>query len=334
MVPARRRPLPSLTGRARAAARLGPACLLAAVALLAPPPAAAAGLRLAPAAARGALPGCDNPTPVRGRTARSTPTFPTAPSAAAAKVSTGWVRLEPDLRWVPSGLTAHGDGASGRKLSGAVVEGGTLYLLERNLTSSGGMRVGRSASVAEPSVTWTASLDFGWGSFAQASPDGYEYVYLRDSPSAYGSADRVDLARVPKGSVADLAAWQVFAGSPAAPAWVPWTNRAARKPVLSRPRQDQPPARQSPRRVLDDGGHHAAPAAAGAGTGSRSTRRASPTGRGTAGTTSPGRTWARARSSRRCSPARLLLTRGRPVRVAAVLHAGRLLSRTASAPAT
>ena len=119
------------------------------------------------------------------------------------------------------------------------------------------MRVGRSASVAEPRVTWTGTLSFGWGSFAQASPDGYEYVYLRDSPTAYGTADRVDLARVPKGKVVDLTTWQVFAGSPAAPSWVPWAKRAARRPVLGDPRPDQPPARQPPRRLLDDGGHHA-----------------------------------------------------------------------------
>jgi hypothetical protein len=117
------------------------------------------------------------------------------------------------------------------------VDGGTLYLLERNITTSGtGMRLGSSPSVAKPAVTWGWSVsDFGWGSFAQASPDGYQYVYLRDSSSAYGTADRVDLARVPAGSEASLAAWQVFAGSTTAPAWVPWANRAARKPVLTDP---------------------------------------------------------------------------------------------------
>jgi hypothetical protein len=133
---------------------------------------------------------------------------------------------------VASDLTAHGDGARGLKLSSALDEGGTLYLLERNLTRSGGMRLGRSASVAQPRVTWTANLDFGWGSFAQASPDGYQYVYLRDSRTAYGAADRVDLARVPKGRAADLSAWEAFAGSPGHPSWVPWAKRAGRKPVL------------------------------------------------------------------------------------------------------
>ena len=84
-------------------------------------------------------------------------------------------------------------------------------------------------------MTWGASLSFGWGSFAQESPDGYQYIYLRDAPTAYSTASRVDLVRVAKGSVTNLAAWQVFAGSSTAPSWVSWTNRAARRPVLSDP---------------------------------------------------------------------------------------------------
>jgi hypothetical protein len=211
---------------------------IAAVALLAPPlPAVAAPAPMTLGGiVRTALPGCDNPTPVR---APSGAVYSNASdctvTGSPGKVSTGWAKVDPVVGWVPSNLTAYGNGSSGRKLSGAVVEGSMLYLLERNRTTSGGMRVGRSASVDRPSVTWVASLGFGWGSFAQGSPDGYQYVYLRDAPTAYGTADRVALARVPKGSVTDLAAWRVFAGSPAAPSWVPWANRAARKPVLSDP---------------------------------------------------------------------------------------------------
>ena len=231
--------LPRPAGRPRAAARLGPACLVVAVALLTPRPVPAAGLTLGPVV-RVALPGCDDPTPVRAPGGAIYSNVSDC-SPAGTRLSTGWEQVAPTARFVASDLTARGDGARGRKLSGALVEGGTLYLLERNLSRSGGMRVGRSASVDRPRVTWTASLGFGWGSFAQASPDGYEYVYLRDSRTAYGRADRVDLARVPKGRVADPAAWQVFAGSPAAPAWVPWASRAARRPVLSDPgRIDRP----------------------------------------------------------------------------------------------
>ena len=98
------------------------------------------------------------------------------------------------------------------------------------------MRVGWSASFGGPNASWSwpswTVPDFGWGSFAQGSPDGYEYVYLRDSKSAYGSADRVDVARVPKGKVADLAVLADVRRQPGGPSWVPWANRAARKPVL------------------------------------------------------------------------------------------------------
>ncbi len=228
---------PGTAGGPRAAtcARAGYAVAVAAAAtLLAPPPAAAAAanLTLGPSA-RVALPGCDNPTPVRGTDGAVYSNASDCSVGGSGKLSTGWVRLSPDLRFVPSGVTARGDGARGLKLSGAIVEGGTLYLLERNLTSKGGMRLGRSASISQPSVTWTGTLpEFGWGSFAQGSPDGYEYVYFRDVKTAYGTADRVAVARVPKGKVADLSSWQVFAGNPGSDSWLPWAKRAARKPVL------------------------------------------------------------------------------------------------------
>src|SRR3954462_5220815 len=149
---------------------------------------------------RTALPGCDAATPVRASSgAVYSNVSDCTVTGSPGKVSTGWVRVDPSTAWVSSNLTdTGGNGASGRKLSGAVVDGGTLYLLERNLTTSGGMRVGQSASVAQPNVTWGASLSFGWGSFAQGSPDSYQYIYLRDTPTAYGTADRVDLVRIPK----------------------------------------------------------------------------------------------------------------------------------------
>ena len=173
------------------------------------------------------------------------------------------------------------------------------------------------------------ALGFGWASFAQASPDGYEYVYLRDSRTAYGRADRVDLARVPKGRVADLAAWQIFAGSPSAPAWVPWANRATRKPVLSDPgRVNRPHASHL-------GGCWTMAVTMPPASGTRG-------GGGLAVYTSahPYGPWNRRYyaagvdlgESAQFSPlfpGTLLLTQGRPLRVAAVLPAGRLLSRAA-----
>jgi len=77
-------------------------------------------------------------------------------SPAGTRLSTGWVRLGPAVRFVRSGATTTGDGARGPKLSGALVEGGTLYLLERNLPG-GGTRLGVSASVERPEPRWGAS---------------------------------------------------------------------------------------------------------------------------------------------------------------------------------
>ena len=221
----RRRPLLGHFGATRLTAAVAAAALLAPL-----PAAAAAGMTLGPVV-RTALPGCDNPTPVRGPDGAVYSNVSDC-SPAGTRVSTAWQRIDPTAGFVASNVTTGGSGASGKKLSSVVVDGGVLYLLERNLTTSGGMRLGWSAGITKPSVTWAAWTvpDFGWGSFAQASPDGYQYVYLRDSKSAYGTADRVDLVRVPKGKVADLAAWQVFAGGPAAPAWLPWADRAGRSP--------------------------------------------------------------------------------------------------------
>lgn len=184
---------------------------------------------------RTALPGCDAPTPVRASTGEVFSNVSDCTVGPSGRVSTGWARVDPSVAWVPSNVTTAGDGARGRKLSGALVEGGTLFLLERNSTSSGGMRLGRSPSVARPSVSWLSSIGFGWGAFAQASPDGYQYVYLKDAATAYGPADKVALARVAKGRVGTLSSWEVFAGTASAPSWVPWANRGARRPVHSDP---------------------------------------------------------------------------------------------------
>jgi hypothetical protein len=202
--------------------------------LLAAAPATAGDMTLG-GVTRTTLAGCDAPTPVLSGDGNVYSNVSDC-SPAGTRLSTGWERVDPSPAFVASNLTTTGSGSNGKKLSGAVVDGGDLYVIERNLTASGGLRVGRSDLINKPTVAWAFSVtDFGWASFAQASPDGYQYVYLRDSPSAYGTADHVDLARVPDGSETTLAAWEVFAGSPAAPAWVAWANRAARAPVLTDP---------------------------------------------------------------------------------------------------
>jgi hypothetical protein len=233
------------TPRQKADRRFAAALPLAAAALLAAPsPAGAAQRHRRPTApdmtlgpvVRTALRGCDSPTPVRAPDGGTYTNVSDCAVGGSDKLSTAWIRLEPSVLLTSSGVDEYGDGARGRKLSGTLVEGGKLYLIERNLTRSGGLRVGHSGGVSKPNVTWAFSIpDFGWASFAQASPDGYQYVYLRDTRTAYGPADRVDLARVPKGKVANLAAWEIFSGDPAAPAWLPWAGRAARTPIIADP---------------------------------------------------------------------------------------------------
>lgn len=223
-----------LAGRQRVVA----ASLVAATAAVAPLP-AAANLTLG-RTTRIALEGCDAPTPVRAPSGEIFTNVSDCVVGNSGRVSTGWVRIEPSTQWVPSNLTTYGSGPNGRKLSGAVVEGGTVYVLQRNMTNNGtGMRVGWSADFDESRPNWRWASwtmpDIGWGSFAQASPDGYEYVYLRGSNSAYGPSDRIDLARVPKGRLDEQSAWQVFAGTPGRPSWISWANRGARQAILRDP---------------------------------------------------------------------------------------------------
>ena len=81
--------------RAATCARAGCAVAVAAAAtLLAPPPAAAAAanLTLGPSA-RVALPGCDNPTPVRGTDGAVYSNVSDCSVGGSGKLSTGWVRL-------------------------------------------------------------------------------------------------------------------------------------------------------------------------------------------------------------------------------------------------
>ena len=98
---------------------------------------------------RTTLPGCDNPTPVRAPSGEVySNVSDCAVSAAAAEGQHRLGQGRPRRRLGAEQSHRLRQRSSGRKLSGAVVDGGTLFLLERNLTTSGGMRVGRSASIA------------------------------------------------------------------------------------------------------------------------------------------------------------------------------------------
>ncbi|MGB2823023.1 MAG: serine hydrolase, partial [Phycisphaerae bacterium] len=108
-----------------------------------------------------------------------------------------------------------GDGASGRKASGMLCVDGTLYMLVRNANLS------RLAWSRDRGRTWTWAdwrfreglgcptfLNFG-RDYAGAR-DEYVYVYSFDADSAYKASDRMVLARVPKGRIADRAAYEFF----------------------------------------------------------------------------------------------------------------------------
>jgi CubicO group peptidase (beta-lactamase class C family) len=118
-----------------------------------------------------------------------------------------------------------GSGPAGRKASGLLMVDGVLYLWTRNV---GPARLARSADHGR---TWTWA-DWGFAT-AFACPtflnfgrdyagarDGFVYVYSHDGDSAYRPADRMILARVPKGRIMEREAYEFFAGLNAgSPTW-------------------------------------------------------------------------------------------------------------------
>jgi CubicO group peptidase (beta-lactamase class C family) len=123
-------------------------------------------------------------------------------------------------------LEQKGDGVNGRKASGLVMVDGVLYLWARNAGNS------QLAWSSDRGRTWTWSdwrLDTSFGAptvlnfgrnYAGAR-DAFVYIYSHDSDSAYESADRIVLARVPKDRIRERVAYEFFAGFDAqeAPRW-------------------------------------------------------------------------------------------------------------------
>ena len=137
------------------------------------------------------------------------------------KLSLGLARVfgsPPDIRGVNLGSPAAeqtGDGASGRKASGMLMVEGVLYMLARNAKNS------QLAWSRDRGATWTWSdwrftTSFGYPTFLNfgrdyaGARDGYVYVYSHDNDSAYRPADRMVLARVPKGRIAERRAYEFF----------------------------------------------------------------------------------------------------------------------------
>ena len=184
---------------------------------------------------RTGLPGCDNATPVRAPSGAVYSNVSDCSVGNSGRISTGWVKVDPVVGWVSSNLTATAGMAQraqalrrGRRGRHALPARAQPHHLRRHAA-----RPERERRPAERDLGRQPRLRLG--QLRPGKPRRLPVHLLRDAPTAYGTADRVDLARVPKGSVTNLAAWQVFAGSSTAPSWVSWTNRAARRPVLAIP---------------------------------------------------------------------------------------------------
>ena len=110
-----------------------------------------------------------------------------------------------------------GDGAKGQKASGMLMVGGVLYMWVRNAGNS------RLAWSSDHAKTWTwcdwrFETSFGCPTFLNfgkdyaGARDDYVYIYSPDGDSAYRAADRMVLARVPKGRITERGAYEFFKG--------------------------------------------------------------------------------------------------------------------------
>jgi CubicO group peptidase (beta-lactamase class C family) len=139
------------------------------------------------------------------------------------KLSLGFARVEgipADFKGVnirTSTLEGKGDGPKGKKASGILMVDGVLYLLVRNAGNT------QLAWSADRGRTWTWSdwkftTSFGCPTFLNfgrnyaGARDAYVYVFSHDSDSAYQPADRIVLARVPKGRIRERDAYEFYKG--------------------------------------------------------------------------------------------------------------------------
>jgi CubicO group peptidase (beta-lactamase class C family) len=132
-----------------------------------------------------------------------------------------------------------GDGARGMKTSGILMVDGVLYLWVRNAANS------QLAWSIDRGRTWTWSdwrftASFGCPTFLNfgrnyaGARDDFVYVYSHDADTAYDSADRMVLARVPKERVRDRHAYEFFAGLDGSqPRWT--KEIAGREAVFAHP---------------------------------------------------------------------------------------------------
>jgi hypothetical protein len=139
------------------------------------------------------------------------------------KLSLGFAKVTgtpPDVKGVNIRSVAgerKGDGANGIKASGLVMIGDVIYLFARN---AGNSRLAWSDSWGQDwewadrkfTTSFGCPTFLNFGENYMGARDGFVYVYSHDSDSAYTPADRMVLARVPKGKVREKADYEYYAG--------------------------------------------------------------------------------------------------------------------------
>jgi CubicO group peptidase (beta-lactamase class C family) len=139
------------------------------------------------------------------------------------KLGLGLVRVEgdpPDFKGVnvpsPTGEQS-GNGARGKKASRILCVEGVLYLWARN-AGNAQLAWSKDHGKTWEWAGWKLTTSFGCPTFLNfgkdyaGARDGWVYVYSPDSDVAYRAADRMVLARVPKGKIAERAAYEFFTG--------------------------------------------------------------------------------------------------------------------------
>jgi hypothetical protein len=110
-----------------------------------------------------------------------------------------------------------GDGARGKKASGILMVDGALYLWARN-AGNAQLAWSTDRGATWQWADWKFATSFGCPTFLNfgrnyaGARDAFVYIYSHDGDSAYLPANRMVLARVPRGKIRDRAAYEFFQG--------------------------------------------------------------------------------------------------------------------------
>jgi CubicO group peptidase (beta-lactamase class C family) len=155
------------------------------------------------------------------------------------KLGLGFARIEgdpPGFKGVnirsPSG-EQFGDGAKAKKASGMLCAESVLYLWTRN-AGNAQLAWSKDHGKTWEWADWKFTTSFGcpmflnFGKNYAGARDEFVYVYSQDADSAYTPADRMVLARVPKGKIKERDAYEFFKGLDKEEAPI-WSNQIAER---------------------------------------------------------------------------------------------------------